>query len=129
MNHYIAKLSAQSSSSRAFSSLAKAVKINFGQSPLPLLSKPDNTLTHAATEKATLLASKSRTYNSNHTPRRLPDFSFFVTEIRITNNQLLKTLLSLYLNKASGPYGVSDIVLKHVHLSCLLFWHDCIVSL
>lgn len=111
-----AKLAAYPAGSKAFWSLAKSVESNFSRPSLPPLLKPDGSLAHAAVEKANLFATQfaeaSRLDTSGETPPSLPRCEASMQEIRIQQKEVLKTLRGLDVNKASGPDGISAVVLK-----------------
>lgn len=89
--HYDVKLSAQPFGSRAFWSLTKAIKTNFCKS-----LQPDATYGKEESNTAcTSFAQNSRLDNSGQTPHALFDCGSLILWIRVTNKQILKTLLSL----------------------------------
>ncbi|CAK1584849.1 unnamed protein product [Parnassius mnemosyne] len=104
------------SGTRAFWSLAKAVQGNFCQPSLPSLHREDDSLAHAAKEKADLLcslfASNSTLDDGGNTPPTIPRCECSMPDVRFTQRSVRKALFSLDVSKSSGPDGVPPIVLK-----------------
>lgn len=110
------KLTGFPSGSRAFWSLAKAVQGNFCRSSFPPLRKPDDELVYDAKDKADLLAclfaSNSTLDDGGETPPTIPRWESSMPEIRITQKDVRRALLSLDTRKASGPDNIPAIMLK-----------------
>ena len=111
------KLASYPSGSKAFWSLAKSVESNFCRPSLPPLRRSDGTLAHTAKEKADLFANlfaeNSRLDSTNNLPPQIPPFGPKMGPIHIHQKEVLKCMLKLDVNKASGPDGIPAIVLKH----------------
>lgn len=110
------KIASCPSGSKAFWSLAKSVEMNFCRPSLPPLKKPDGSLAHSAKEKADLFANLfadcSRLDSSGKSPPQLPPFGPKMEAVQIHQKEVLKCMLSLDVNKASGPDGIPAVVLK-----------------
>ncbi|CAG4965933.1 unnamed protein product [Parnassius apollo] len=102
------------SGTRAFWSLAKPVQGNFRQPSLPSLHGEDDSLAHAAKEKAdvlgSLFASNSTIDDGGSTPPIIPRCEYFMQDVLFTQRSVRRALLSL--DKLSGPDGVPHILLK-----------------
>ncbi|XP_013161244.1 PREDICTED: uncharacterized protein LOC106113067, partial [Papilio xuthus] len=98
------------SGTRAFWSLAKAVQGNFCRPSLPSLRREDDSLAHTAKEKADLLvslfASNSTLDDTGYSPPKIPGGDTFMSEIQFIQRSVRKVLLSLDVNKSSGPDGI-----------------------
>ncbi|XP_022838082.1 uncharacterized protein LOC111365117 [Spodoptera litura] len=111
------KLASYPAGSKAFWSLAKAVESNFCRSSLPPLLRSDGTLAHTAVEKANLFASLFAESSRLDTGGALPPSVNSVcktnmSQIRIRQREVYRTLRDLDVNKASGPDGIPALVLK-----------------
>ncbi|KAJ0180804.1 hypothetical protein K1T71_004208 [Dendrolimus kikuchii] len=110
------KLAKYPTGSKAFWSLAKSVESNFCRPSLPPLLRADGSLAHSSEDKANLFASlfaeNSRLDSNNATPPQLARCETTMSEIRIRQTEVRRTLRSLDVNKASGPDGIPAIVLK-----------------
>ena len=104
------------SGSRAFWSLAKAVEGNFCRPSFPPLRREDDSLAQTAKEKADLLgslfASNSNIEDHEMSPPTFARCEYTMPEIRFTQKSVRRALLSLDINKSSGPDGIPPIVLK-----------------
>ncbi|CAH2096385.1 unnamed protein product [Euphydryas editha] len=116
ISHIGAKLASYPSGSKAFWSLAKAAESNFCRPSLPPLLRADGSLAHSAKEKADLFASlfteNSRLDAAGKAPPISTRADCIMAEVRIRQNEILKILQTLDVNKASGPDGVPAIVLR-----------------
>ncbi|KAL0879124.1 hypothetical protein ABMA27_004075 [Loxostege sticticalis] len=112
-----AKLASYPPGSKQFWSLSKSVESNFCRPTLPPLQKPDGSLAHTATEKANLFAdlfaSNSRLDTGSKHPPTLPHCDSLMPEITVFNKEVRRSLLSLDVNKASGPDGIPARVLRY----------------
>ncbi|CAK1586323.1 unnamed protein product [Parnassius mnemosyne] len=104
------------SETRAFWSLVKAIQGNFCQPSLPSLHRVDDSLAHDAKEKADLLGSlfapNSTLDDWGNTPPTIAWCECSMREVLFTQHSVRKALLSLDVNKSSGPDVVPHIVLK-----------------
>lgn len=104
------------SGSRAFWALAKAAEGNFCRSSIPTLCKPDGTLAHSAKEKADLLcslfASNSTLDDGGLSPPTISQCDSMMPDVRFTQREVRRALISLDVKKSSGPDGIPAIVLK-----------------
>ncbi|XP_061724920.1 uncharacterized protein LOC133530879 [Cydia pomonella] len=112
------KLAAHPTGSKAFWTLAKSIESNFCRPSLPPLLKPDGSLAHTAEEKANLFASifaeSSRLDATGAKPPSPLVCETSMSDIRIRQTEVRKVLQNLDVNKASGPDGISAIVLKNL---------------
>ncbi|KAL0878611.1 hypothetical protein ABMA27_003690 [Loxostege sticticalis] len=112
-----AKLASYPPGSKQFWSLSKSVESNFCRPTLPPLQKPDGSLAHTATEKANLFAdlfaSNSRLDTGSKHPPTLPHCDSLMPEITVFNKEVRRSILSLDVNKASGPDGIPARVLRY----------------
>ena len=110
------KLASYPSGSKAFWSLAKSVESNFCRPSLPPLRRTDGSLAHTAKEKADLFAELfakySRLDGNSNIPPQLPPYGPKMRAIHVFQKEVLKCMLNLDVNKASGPDGIPAIVLK-----------------
>ncbi|CAH2041149.1 unnamed protein product, partial [Iphiclides podalirius] len=101
---------------RAFLSLAKAVLGNFCKPSFPPLHTEDDSLAHAAKEKADLLgslfASNSTLDDRGKLPPTIPRCDATMPEVQFRQSAVRRALFSLDIHKSSGPDGIPPIVLK-----------------
>ncbi|CAK1585789.1 unnamed protein product [Parnassius mnemosyne] len=99
------------SGKHAFWFLAKAVQGNFCQPSLPSLHREDDSLAHAAKEKADLLSSlfafNSTLDDGGNIPLTIPRCECSMPDVRFTQRSVRKALFSLDVSKSSGPDGVT----------------------
>ncbi|CAK1596057.1 unnamed protein product [Parnassius mnemosyne] len=104
------------SGTRAFWSLAKAVQGNFCKPSLPSLHREDDSLAHDAKDKADLLgslfASNSTLDDGGKTPPTIPRCECSMPDVLFSQRSIRKALLSLDIQKSSGPDGIPSIVLR-----------------
>ncbi|RVE49051.1 hypothetical protein evm_006297 [Chilo suppressalis] len=110
------KLASYPAGSKAFWSLAKSIEGNFCRPSLPPLLKPDGSLAHTADEKANLFASLFAEYSrldaGSASPLSPPGCLSQMSEFKIRQSEVRKTLRNLDVHKASGPDGIPAIVLR-----------------
>ncbi|CAK1578452.1 unnamed protein product [Parnassius mnemosyne] len=104
------------SGTRAFWSLAKAVQGNFCKPSLPSLHREDDSLAQDAKHKADLLgslfASNSTLDDGGKTPPTIPLCECSMPDVLFSQRSVRKALLSLDIQKSSGPDGIPPIVLR-----------------
>ncbi|CAH1975825.1 unnamed protein product [Acanthoscelides obtectus] len=96
------RVMSQRNGSRSFWTLAKQIEKNFSHSSLPPLTCQDGTIVFDSNAKAEVLAKIFAPWTVPHTMR----------EVTFRHKTVRRVLLSLDINKASGPDLIPAIVLK-----------------